>query len=102
MVNVGFVDGTPVTLTPEDAESLLIDGNEVVHNFVASGMMIGCDYSRENAVAAFRRAVRIEIGGDNCKAMGHALIVWDRDDHCSFFEADKEKVAAFEAARACP
>lgn len=87
-----------VFLTPEQAESLLADG-EYVHNFVSGGMMlIGCDYGRAAAIKAFRNAKQIEIGGESCKRMSHPIAVFDANDHLSFFAADMAKVEAFEAA----
>lgn len=88
-------------ITPEEAESLLLDG-EYVHNFVnpGAGMMVGCDYDRADAIQAFKDAKQIEIGGDACKGMKHPIVVWDTDRHMSFFEADMKKVDAFEAKKA--
>lgn len=86
-------------LTPAEAESLLADG-EYIHNYMGGGMMmIGCDYSREEAIAAFAAAKSIEIGGPSCKSFRHPLAVFDANDRLSFFEADMAKVEAFEAAR---
>lgn len=87
-------------LTPTQAASLLADG-KYVHNFIQSSFaFIGCDYSRSDAIKAFKAAKSIEIGGDGCKSMGHGLAVFDQAGGLSFFAADKEKVAAFEAAHA--
>lgn len=91
-------------ITAEQAESLLNDG-PTIHNFVQCGgaMLVGCDYDRAEALKAFADAKLIEIGGDGCKTMGHALAVWKGEPNdivsVSFFEADKDKVAAFEAAQ---
>lgn len=89
-----------VILTPAEAESLLADGDSI-HNFIQAGpMIVGCDYDRADAIKAFQSTVSIEIGGDGCKRMGHAIVVWDSPKHYSFFAADMEKVEAFEAALA--
>lgn len=93
-------DDSKLLLTPEEAESLLRPG-ATIHNFVQAGFVVlGCDFSREKAIEALKSALQIEIGGNGSKSMGHPIVVWDREDHHSFFEADMEKVAAFEAARA--
>lgn len=85
-----------IMLTPEQAEALLADG-EYVHNFVGGGMaLIGCDYSRDVAIEAFRNAKEIEISGGISYGMGHPLAVLDKQDRRSFFAADMEKVKAFE------
>ena len=87
-------------LTPAEAESLLAEG-EYIHNYIGGGMMmLGCDYSRTEAVEAFKAAKSIEIGGPSCKAMRHPIAVFDANDRLSFFEADMAKVEALEAARA--
>jgi hypothetical protein len=88
-------------LTADEAISLLHDEGDYIHNFKQGGfMMLGCDYTRENAIQAIRDAIEIEIGGEACKAMKHPLAVWKTDTNVSFFEADMDKVTAFEQARA--
>jgi hypothetical protein len=88
-------------ITADEAESLLTDEGEYVHNFVDGGMMmLGCDFERDSAVKAFKAAKSIEIGGPGCKAMRHPIVVFEPDGRHSFFEADMDKVAAFEAAKA--
>jgi hypothetical protein len=90
-----------VILTPEEAESLLRD-KPTVHNYVvAPGMLIGCDFSWDAAIAAFKHATRIELAGENAKSTGHAIVVWEDDKsyEYSFFEADMEKVVALEEAK---
>lgn len=91
-----------MVITAAEAESLLIDGAEYVHNYLnpRGGMLLGCDYERADAIAAFEKAIGIEIAGPGCKAMKHPLAVWKTETDVSFFEADMAKVEAFEAARA--
>lgn len=98
-----MADDDKMIITPAEAESLLAEG-EYVHNFAnpGAGLMVGCDYERANAIEAFKSAHSIEIGGDGCKRMKHPIVVWDSPRHYTFFEADMEKLAAFEAARAVP
>jgi hypothetical protein len=89
-----------VILTAEQAEEMLLDG-KYVHNFVnpSTNMLVGCDYERADAIAAFKKALQIELGGEQCMRMKHPLVVWDSKTHCSFFEADMAKVEAFELAK---
>lgn len=90
-------------ITAAEAEALLIDGAEYIHNYAnpAGGLMIGVDYERDDAIAAFRKAAQIEIGGSGCKSMRHPIVVWDNlPGRYTFFEADMAKVEALEAARA--
>ena len=89
-----------IIMTPAEAESLLQDGNSI-HNFISTttGMLIGCDYDRADAIEAFRKASVIELAGDNARSFKHPIAVWGARG-VSFFEADMAKVATFEAARA--
>ncbi len=96
-------DDDKTILTPEEAESLLAEG-DTVHNYAnpGPGMMVGCDYERADAIAAIKAASLLEIGGPGCKAMRHALVVHDKNGRYTFFETDAAKVAAMEDAKAMP
>lgn len=86
-----------MVITAEEAESLLYDGTDTVHNFKDGGaMLIGIDYDREDAIESFRQAVQIEIAGAGARGMRHAICVWRAEKDYSFFEADPEKVDALE------
>lgn len=99
-MTIGTVDEPPILLTPEEAESLLLPG-PTVHNFIpASFAIIGCDCSRKHAIETFKAAIRIEIGGPNMKGMHHPIVVWESKNKMRCYEADMEKVEAFEKARA--
>jgi hypothetical protein len=88
-----------IILTPDEAESLLLEG-EYVHNYSnPAGMLLGCDYGREDAIAELRKAHAIELGGDGSKSIKHPIVCWHTEKRHTFFEADMEKVEAFEAAR---
>lgn len=94
------MDEEKFIITPEEAESLLLDG-PTVHNFAQSSfMLLGCDYGREEAIAAFKAAKLIEIAGPTCKAMKHPIAVHEQDGRWTVFEADMAKVEAIEASRA--
>ena len=89
--------GNKIPLTAEQAEGLLADG-AYVHNFASGPMMlIGCDYGRADAIKAFRQAKSIELAGPGAMAMKHPIAV-DDGERITFFAADMDKVAAFEAA----
>lgn len=88
-----------VLLTADEAISLLPDG-PTVHNFKGGGMVLIWD--RESAIDAIRSAYAVELGGGASYSMGHPLAVWASERRVSFFEANMEKVAALEAARAVP
>jgi hypothetical protein len=85
-------------ITPEQAETVLPEG-EYIHNFKNPvGMFVGCDYERDDAIAALRNAEQIEIGGYQCKAMKHGLVVWKTDSDYSFFATDADSLEKLEAA----
>lgn len=93
-------DEAKFIITPEEAESLLYDGADSVHNFMDAGIaLVGCDWSRESTIEAFKEAIQIEIAGPSARGMNHALAVWSSKTEHSFFEADPEKVEAFERAK---
>lgn len=87
-------------LSADEAISLLADG-EYIHNFIsAPACLVGCDYSRDEAIAAIRSAHSLELGGEQSKAMKHPIAVWKTASRVSFFAANMERVAALEAKRA--
>ena len=87
-------------LTPEQAKSLLADG-EYIHNYAnpTDGVMIGADYKRTDAIDALNSAIQIEIGGEQCRAMNHALVVWENEHKCTFFATDPERIEEFEVMK---
>lgn len=87
-------------LTVDEALSILLDGDDDQHTFVAGGaMLLGADTSRAVVEADFRSARSIEVGGDLCRAMQHPLGVTDREGHLIFYRADMDKLAVLEAAK---
>ena len=97
-----MTDDTPIIQTPEEAISLLAEG-EIVHNYAnqTHGMFIGIDYSRADAEQHIRDAFAREIAGPHCKRMKHALAVWknDGDRRPTFFETDSAKIEAMESIK---
>lgn len=87
-----------IILTPEDAESLLVEGAKHIHNFTSGPILIGCDYDRADAIKAFRAAASIELAGPGAMAMRHPIAVFEKGGRVTFFEADVDKAKAFEAA----
>lgn len=84
-------------LTAEEAISLLNDGDNI-HTFVNpnGSMLIGADWSREKVISLFEEhSGKIEIGGNMCRGMSHALIVW-RGTAPLFVENNKEKLEIFD------
>lgn len=80
-----------IFITPDEALALIPDG-EYVHNFATGGfVMLGCDFSREGAREAFEAAKEIEIGGPQCQAMRHPIVVHEHGGRYTFFEADMDR-----------
>ena len=85
-----------VFLTAEQAESILVDGDNI-HTFRSSTFtLIGADWSRKEIIKAIiqahiRGADNLEIGGEQCKRMGHSLVIWTSDNNPLFVECDKVK-----------
>lgn len=88
-----------VILTPDQAKDMLADG-KYVHNFAnpGAGLMIGCDYDRADAFRALDEAESIELGGPGSMQMKHPIVCHHPEGNFTFFAANMEKVAAFEAA----
>lgn len=86
-----------IFLTPEQAKSVLLPGKQV-HTFRSGGMaLLGCDWSRKSILKAIDdNHDRIEIGGDQCKRMGHGLVVWTSLTEPLFIECDKAKLQKLE------
>ena len=90
------MSGNNLTLTPDQAESLLPSG-ERVHSFVnPSWGFVGCDSSREAVIRLIREAKLLEIGSERAKRMKHALVVHAREGGCKLFATDMERVEAME------
>lgn len=88
-----------IVLTADEAIDLLAPG-EFVHNYGLTRMMIGADWTREQAIDAITKARNREIAGPMAHAMGHALAIEHDSGRYSVFATDMEKVAALETARA--
>lgn len=88
-----------VFLTPEQAESVLLKGDNI-HTFRSGErILIGADWSRRSIIEAFNKNPdKIEIGGPSCKNMGHGLVVWTSENDPLFVECDTEKLEAFETS----
>lgn len=85
-----------IILTPEQAFKL-IGEQEQVHTFRSgTGMLIGWDWSMKSLAEAINSAIQIEIGGDQCKAMGHGLVVWTSESDPLFVEVSKDDLFELE------
>lgn len=91
-------DREKILITPDEAITLLPDGDQI-HTFRSgTGILIGADWSRKSIIEALRNNPdMIEIGGDGCKSMGHGLVCWTSNTDPLFIEADKDKVFEMES-----
>lgn len=81
-----------IFLTKEEAKSIAKIRDEQIHCFLTMGFgLIGADHSKESFLKDLETAKEIEIGGDNCRRMGHALVLWQRDTPY-FFEHNEDKL----------
>jgi len=84
-------------ITPDEAISLLIEGEEIHTFHNARGMLLGCDNSREDIIERLRaQPDKIEIGGPQCRKMGHGIILWEGENNPLFIESNEEKLNVFD------
>jgi len=65
-------------ITPKQAESCLLNGDNI-HTFRSvPGTLIGADWERKNILEAFEtHKDTLQIGGVQCKAMKHGIVFED-------------------------
>jgi hypothetical protein len=84
-----------VILTADQAIKLLGKRKEI-HTFAnPRGMLLGADHSRKSLIEDLKNARSIEIGGDQCKAMGHGLVMYMKNEPL-FIEVDKDELFELE------
>lgn len=84
-------------ITAEEAASLLNDGDNI-HTFVNpnGAMLIGADWQRSEVIKLLEeQSGKIEIGGEMCRKMAHAIVVWRGNDPL-FIENNRQKMDAFD------
>lgn len=66
-------------INASQAISMLPEG-ESVHTFRAVGIvLLGGEWNREFLIKAIRASKQIEIGGNNCRKIGHGLVIYTND-----------------------
>jgi hypothetical protein len=95
-------DERRVFLTVDQALSALPEGTDDVHTFLNPGpnILLGADWRRETLETAIRSAAKLEIGGGQCRAMQHGLVLWKGPTECVFVEARETVLAELERAAA--
>ena len=88
-----------VSLTAEQAISVLPEGKNV-HTFADANFgIVGTDWSRENIIKRLECADHIELSGEIARAMNHGIYIYDKDANAEeliFIETNEEKLAALE------
>ena len=87
-------------ITPDEAEALLPDGNEV-HTFYQMGnALMGADWDKSEIIEELSKKDRIEIAGGEARSMGHGLAIYNHDtkwqSEVLFVETDMDKLNAFD------
>ena len=82
-------------ITPKEAINLLNDGDRI-HTFRdPSGMLMGCDVDRDKIIKMIEdNPDKLEIGGEGCRGMKHALVI--NDEGILFVETNEEKLNKFD------
>lgn len=81
-----------IFITSEQAINCLKDG-QLIHTIINPyGAIIGCDWSRESVIEALKGTDQIEIGGEICRKMNHALVAHRSDGPMLFIEAREDKI----------
>lgn len=79
-------------LTKEQALNCLIIKNNQVHNLIPAAYgLVGADWNIEDVKECFDSADSIEIGGEQCRKLGHGIAVI-KGENVYFFEADNNKL----------
>ena len=88
--------GDAVIITPEQAESLIVEGDDV-HTFVSAAFgLVGADHSRRGILADIRAAERIDLSGPMARAMGHGICLRRKGQSPLFVRTNDAKMDAFD------
>ena len=81
-----------IYLTKEQALKIAKFNDDEIHCFLSTSFaLIGADHSKESFMEDLDRAESIEVGGEHCRSMNHALVLWIKDEP-HFFEHDEEQL----------
>lgn len=80
-----------IILTKEEALKIADIQDNQIHNFLtASFGLIGADYELETFNEYLESADYIEVGGNNCRGMNHALVIWKNNKPYFFQHKENE------------
>ena len=87
-------------LTIEQAIDILPQ-NEQIHCFIDAGFgLVGADWNKEKVIETLESAESIEIGGEQCKILKHALVCIPKNakkqSDLYFFESRVDKIDYYE------
>ena len=85
-----------IHLTVEEVISVL-KNQENVHTFINAGFgLIGADWSKEELIEKLEIAEDIQVGGEQCRAMSHGIVIFPKNakkqSDLYFVECDNEKL----------
>lgn len=84
-----------IFIKPDQAISLLPEGNEI-HTFINVGFgLVGADWSRDDIIMKIRSVDYREIAGSSARSMKHGLALWShgaKQDDILFVETDMDKL----------
>lgn len=89
----------PRFITPEEAIALLDPNADRIHTFRSGMILIGADWDKSDIIQTLKdNPDSIQIGGEQCRAMGHGLVV--DSNGLLFIEVDKEVLDKFDPIEA--
>jgi len=95
-IKIVIMEEEKFILTKEQALQIANIKNEHIYNFISiSPALIGADCTRTQFLEILENADSIEVGGKQCRAMGHALVIWD-NNRPYFFEHIEEELLRIE------
>ena len=87
-------------ITADEAIALLPEGDEIHTFYQMGGALVGADWDRADILQKLVECDKIEIAGDQARAMGHGLAVYRSDSKWQsevlFVETDEKKLNAFD------
>ncbi len=77
------------SLTPEEAEKLLPDG-DTIHTFRGGSMLVGADWSRTRILERIKTN-GVELSGDLARSMNHGICSYDEANGWLYIETRRTK-----------
>lgn len=85
-----------IVITPEQAISILPDG-EFIHTFYNPGFgLIGADWSKADIIEKLRNSYIIELAGPTARCIGHGMCAYGKNAEILFVETDEARLFTLE------